>query len=148
MHHTDILTADVTTATAAFDGHPANAAGARDIARAFLESLDRTIDPETIDTVLLVVSELATNALRHARGGFLLDLTAHRETLDVAVTDSSPAPPHRRSHLWPSATGGFGWPMVQHLALTTMVTPTAAGGKTVRARLPFRTSRHTVEDRG
>jgi two-component sensor histidine kinase len=40
-------------------------AGARDSTRGFLEGLLPALAPETADTVVLVVSELVTNALRH-----------------------------------------------------------------------------------
>ncbi|MCX4546018.1 ATP-binding protein [Streptomyces sp. NBC_01565] len=44
-------------------------AGARQAARAFLEALRRpAIGRERADTVVLVVSELVTNALRHGDG--------------------------------------------------------------------------------
>lgn len=65
---------------------PAAIAGARDVARAFLDSLQLAVGPDTADTVVLVVSELVTNALRHAGGACVLQLTAHRtpsESLSV-----------------------------------------------------------------
>ena len=52
-------------------------AGARDSARYFLEGLVPAIAAEAADTVVLVVSELVTNALRHGGGTCTLDLTAH-----------------------------------------------------------------------
>ncbi len=51
-------------------------AGARDNAREFLEGLLPALAPEAADTVILVVSELVTNALRHGGGTCSLDLTA------------------------------------------------------------------------
>ncbi len=45
---------------------PATAGEARDATRAFLSNLAQAPGPETIDNVVLVVSELVTNALRHA----------------------------------------------------------------------------------
>ncbi|RSO23006.1 ATP-binding protein [Streptomyces sp. WAC 06725] len=132
----DTRTASVTVTAAAFDKCPANAARARAATRAFLTSLDPAPGTDAIETAVLVVSELVTNALRHANGHCLLRLIAHRDTLGVAVTDRSPIPPHTRDHDAGEVTSGYGWPMVQHLALTTAVTPTAFGGKTVHAQLP------------
>ena len=43
-------------------------AGARESARDFLEGLVQRIAAEAADTVVLVVSELVTNALRHGGG--------------------------------------------------------------------------------
>lgn len=65
-------------------------AGARDSARQFLESLVPGLAPETADTVVLFVSELVTNALRHGGGSCTMDLTAHPDSIEVAVHDPSP----------------------------------------------------------
>ncbi|WP_107645047.1 ATP-binding protein, partial [Streptomyces sp. st77] len=86
--------------------------------------------------VLLVVSELVTNALRHGGGTCTLDLTAHPDTIEVAVHDGSPQAPRMRTPDLSGRTGGFGWPMVNRLARTTSVAPGPSGGKTVRALLP------------
>jgi hypothetical protein len=51
-------------------------ADSRDRTRAFLDGLVRPIGEEAVDTVVLVVSELVTNALRHACGTCTLDLAA------------------------------------------------------------------------
>ncbi|MDX3327376.1 MULTISPECIES: ATP-binding protein [Streptomyces] len=111
-------------------------AGARDSTRDFLAGLAHPIPAEAADTVLLVVSELVTNALRHGDGTCTLDLTAHPDTIEVAVHDDSPQAPRMRTPDLNGRTGGFGWPMVNRLARTTSVTPRPSGGKTVRALLP------------
>lgn len=92
-------------------------ADARDAARTFLEALRRP-EPttEAADTVVLVVSELVTNALRHGGGTFNLHLTAHPDTVEVAVDDASPRTPLTRTPDLNGGTGGFGWPMVNRLA--------------------------------
>ncbi|WP_405784222.1 ATP-binding protein [Streptomyces sp. NBC_01378] len=111
-------------------------ADARDAARAFLEGLRQpAVAPETADTVVLVVSELITNALRHGGGTCTLDLTAHPDTIEVAVHDPSRHVPRMRTPDLNDGTGGFGWPMVNRLARATAVTRRASGGKTVSARL-------------
>lgn len=48
---------------------------------------------ERADTFLLVVSELATNALRHGGGRYTLQLFAGPDTLTAAVSDLSSAAP-------------------------------------------------------
>ncbi|GHJ97758.1 ATP-binding protein [Streptomyces sp. NE5-10] len=111
-------------------------ADARDNARAFLEGLAPALAPEATDTVILVVSELVTNALRHGGGTCTLDLTAHHDSIEVAVHDPSPQAPRMRTPDLNGGTGGFGWPMVNHLARATAVTHHDAGGKTVSALLP------------
>lgn len=111
-------------------------AGTRESTRDFLAGLDRPIGAEAADTVVLAVSELVTNALRHGGGTCTLNLTAHPDSIEVAVHDPSPHAPRMRTPDLDGGTGGFGWPMVNHLARTTAVTHQAAGGKTVTAFLP------------
>ncbi|MEE1735200.1 ATP-binding protein [Streptomyces sp. BE147] len=111
-------------------------ASTRESTRDFLDGLDRPITAEAADTVVLVVSELVTNALHHGGGTCILNLTAHPDSIEVAVQDTSPLAPRMRTPDRTGGTGGFGWPMVNHLARTTAVTRQAAGGKTVSAFLP------------
>ncbi|MEU1105735.1 ATP-binding protein [Streptomyces tibetensis] len=87
------------------------------------------------DTVVLLVSELVTNALRHGGGRRTLELTAHRNTIEVAVHDPSRHVPRMRTPDLNGGTGGFGWPKVTRLAHATAVTRQASGGKTVSALL-------------
>ncbi|MFD6891115.1 ATP-binding protein [Streptomyces sp. NPDC059957] len=120
-------------------GALAAVAEARRSAWSFLEALGPSgIDPERADSVVLVVSELVTNALRHGGGAYTLRLTVHPGIIEVAVEDSDPRPPRMRTPDLVDGTGGFGWHMVNDLALATVVTPTPEGGKTVRALLPRR----------
>ncbi|MCY0939835.1 ATP-binding protein [Streptomyces antarcticus] len=112
-------------------------ATARQDARAFLETLGHpTIGPEQADTVVLVVSELVTNALRHGGGAYILRLSAHPGAIEVVVEDSSPRMPRTRTPDLVDGTGGFGWHMVNDLAHRVVVTPGPEGGKTIRALLP------------
>lgn len=114
-------------------------AGARDRTRDFLKGLGRdrgrpAIAAEAAEAVVLVVSELVTNALRHGGGTYALDLTAHPDSIEVAVHDRSPQTPRLRAPDLNGGTGGFGWPMVNRLAHATSVTR-QPGGKTVSALL-------------
>ncbi|MFG2716314.1 ATP-binding protein [Streptomyces goshikiensis] len=86
--------------------------------------------------MILVASELVNNALR--RGGtYVLRLSAHPGTIEVAVEDPSPQIPRPcASPDVVGGSGGFGWNMVNDLSLTTVVTPTPECGKTVRVFLP------------
>lgn len=98
-------------------------ADARDAARAFLEGLRQpAVAPDAADTVVLVVSELVTNALRHGGGTCTLELTAHPDTIEVVVHDPSRHAPRMRTPDLNGGTGGFGWPMVNRLARATAVT--------------------------
>ncbi|WP_329390109.1 ATP-binding protein [Streptomyces sp. NBC_01351] len=111
-------------------------AEAREAARRFLGTLWPGVGPNAADTVILVVSELVANALRHGGGTYALRLTAHPGTIEVAVDDPSPHTPYMRVADLHHDTGGFGWHMVNDLSHATVVTPTPEGGKTVRALLP------------
>lgn len=114
----------------------ASPADARARTRLFLDSLTRPLAREAAQSVVLVVSELVTNALRHDGGTCTLRLTAHPDDIEVAVHDRSPRTPRMRTPDLNGGTGGFGWPLVNRLARTTTVTRPAAGGKTVSALLP------------
>ncbi|NUK69871.1 ATP-binding protein [Streptomyces lunaelactis] len=105
-----------------------DSAGAR---RATAEFLLQHCDWADLDAVLLVVSELVTNAVRHTAGWWRLHLTAGQDTLVVEMDDSSPLPPVPRE---PDFTGGggFGWHMVVQLAGRVEVCP-LPDGKRVQA---------------
>ncbi|MFD5100791.1 ATP-binding protein [Streptomyces albidochromogenes] len=87
-----------------------------------------------LDAVLLVVSELVANAVRHTSGWWRLTLHAGREELVVELDDSSDQPPVPREPDF-GGGGGFGWHMVQRLAGRVEVRPLPEG-KRVRAIWP------------
>ncbi|WP_406182821.1 ATP-binding protein [Streptomyces canus] len=106
---------------------------ARDMARGFL-SVAAPEGGSGVDDVLLVVSELCTNAVRHAGGMTGFHLEAGPGTVTVQVSDASSVPPLARP--WDAGKpGGFGWPVVQELSLKVRVWAHAAG-KTVTAIVP------------
>ncbi|CAM5330234.1 ATP-binding protein [Streptomyces avidinii] len=113
----------------------ASVADARESTRHFLHDLQPVVAAEVADTVILVVSELVTNALRHSGGTCTLALTAHPCGVEVAVHDDSPRAPRMRTPDLIGSAGGFGWPMVNHLARSTAVVRRPNGGKTVSAFL-------------
>ncbi|MFF1379698.1 ATP-binding protein [Streptomyces sp. NPDC058308] len=108
---------------------------AREAARAFTDSLIPATAPATADTFVLVVSELATNALRHGGGRYTLELSATTDALTAAVSDPDPAPPRERTPDLDAGSGGFGWHMVRRLTTELTVTPGPGSGKTIHARL-------------
>ena len=85
------------------------------------------------DDVELVVSELATNALVHARTAFKVSLNGFEHTLLLKVEDGSPTGPFR---VLPRDldTGGRGIPIVALLTRDWGVDSRAGGGKTVWAK--------------
>ncbi|MFF2573947.1 ATP-binding protein [Streptomyces sp. NPDC058084] len=87
--------------------------------------------PEQVEDVLLVASELVTNALRHAGGVTGFAVCVGRDSVTVAVSDSSPRAP-RYTLPKDLRPGGFGWPIVLRLSREVSV-DVGRGGKTVRA---------------
>ncbi|MER5641320.1 ATP-binding protein [Kitasatospora sp. NPDC002227] len=86
------------------------------------------------DDVLLVVSELVTNACRHAGGPAQLVLAATARLLRVEVLDASAAAPQPRRPHAPGRLGGHGLYTVGLLASRWGFTPAESGsGKAVWA---------------
>ncbi|MDH2391146.1 SpoIIE family protein phosphatase [Streptomyces sp. HNM0663] len=92
-----------------------------------LRSWDVTQDA---DVVLLVVSELVTNALVHTHGAVRLDLTLAGGRLRVAVADSSPRAPAKPVIVDWEATGGRGILLVEAMSAAWGSVP-VSGGKQV-----------------
>ncbi|MFJ3445569.1 SpoIIE family protein phosphatase [Streptomyces sp. NPDC086081] len=89
---------------------------------------------EEHDAVLVVVSELVTNALVHTDGRVRMDLTLINDRLRIAVADASPRTPVRPTSIGWEATGGRGILLVEALS-TTWGTLPVSGGKQVWAEL-------------
>lgn len=99
---------------------------------------------DAVDTLRLIVSELATNAVQHTFGQsptFTVDVRLERdERLCIGVTDSHPRWPRRL----PAAVrqdNGRGMVIIRSLTAQyggrLSVTPTEEGGKTVWIALPW-----------
>jgi anti-sigma regulatory factor (Ser/Thr protein kinase) len=90
------------------------------LARTFAaETLARwSIGVEDVETVRLVVSELVTNAVRHAPTSqrISLELSCHDDVLRVTVSDDSAAPPERGELTSSTAEDGRGVELVDALA--------------------------------
>ncbi|MFI1169730.1 SpoIIE family protein phosphatase [Streptomyces sp. NPDC020801] len=85
---------------------------------------------EDADAVLLVVSELVTNALVHTDGQVRLDLTLLNRRLRIAVADGSPRTPVKPTSIGWEATGGRGILLVEAVSATWGTLP-VGGGKQV-----------------
>jgi len=109
----------------AFAGRAESVASARQFTREILR--DRA--PDVVDAVELMISELATNSVRHAHSDFEVMVDASSEQIRVEVRDLSDTEPTPRS---PSQhdTSGRGLQIVKALSDTWGVTPSRTG-KTV-----------------
>ena len=122
-------------AVCALDGLHGSVGAARDFTRAFLADAAEALPASVLEDVLLVVSELVTNAVRHAPGPCALDLTQDRDQVTIAVSDSFAALPVPRRADLTSGTGGLGWHLLGDLARYVRVAA-RPDGKTITAVLP------------
>ncbi|MER6529709.1 ATP-binding protein [Streptomyces sp. NPDC001508] len=120
-----------------YTGEPGCIAAARSFAALFLQQLRTawraTIDDRTDEELLLVVSELVTNADRHSNGPYILELEGTDAAVTVCVYDSSVALP-RRYPRDPERVGRHGLEIVHALA-AEVTAERVPVGKRVRALL-------------
>lgn len=95
----------------AFASDPESVAAARAFAAAELDAVDGGI----VDRVLLLVSELASNSVRHAHAPFVLRIDHDDDAISVAVQDEGRGRPEVR-HPAPSEPSGRGLQIVAALA--------------------------------
>lgn len=110
---------------------PSKAADARAAAKAFVATLDPRLAATTLQDLLLLVSELVTNALRHAGAVTALAFGADEAMLYVQVADPSPERPRQRTPDLRGGTGGFGWPLILKLAEKVDIRDHAPRGKVI-----------------
>ncbi|TPQ23434.1 SpoIIE family protein phosphatase [Streptomyces sporangiiformans] len=82
---------------------------------------------DAADTILLVVSELVTNALVHTQGAVRVDLILAADRVRVAVTDSSPRAPAKPVIVDWESTGGRGLLLVEAMSASWGSVPVGAG---------------------
>ncbi|MFJ4923775.1 ATP-binding protein [Streptomyces sp. NPDC088725] len=111
---------------------PADTAEARVLTRDFLGlHVPLAAEPAVAD-VLLIVSELVTNAIRHAGGVTGFRLAAGHGVVEITVRDAGARVPTFTEHTADWLPGGYGWPLVNRPAEVAVV-PHADGGKLIRA---------------
>ncbi|MER6346470.1 ATP-binding protein [Streptomyces sp. NPDC001595] len=136
--------ADHLEASATLPSDPASVSRARAFVLGILAEWGLPPDTEVAETVRLIVSELATNAVQHTFGQsptFTVDVELERdERLRIGVTDSHPRFPKRL----PAAVqqdNGRGMVIIRWLTAECggrlRVRPTREGGKTVAIELPW-----------
>jgi anti-sigma regulatory factor (Ser/Thr protein kinase) len=99
-------------------------------ARRFAINVLRGASRETLEAVELMVSELATNCIRHTDSGFDLTIVRDGEDIRVEATDNAGGTPTMRSPK-PTDPSGRGLKIVDMLSAHWGVQPKAAAGKTV-----------------
>jgi anti-sigma regulatory factor (Ser/Thr protein kinase) len=114
------------TQTRTFSLKPESVAAARRFATEALSDLPADL----LEAVELMVSELATNCIRHANSPFDLTLVKARGEVRIEVTDRAGGRPELRSPA-PSEPSGRGLQIVKMLSETWGVEQRAAAGKTV-----------------
>ncbi|MET8170042.1 ATP-binding protein [Streptomyces sp. NPDC005329] len=122
-----------------YTGEPGCIADARAFAAHFVDQLKTewcaTIGDRASGEVLLVVSELITNADRHSNGPYILELEGSEDSVTVCVYDSSDALPLRFPKD-PERIGGHGLEIV-HAVAAEVTAERVPVGKRVRAVLTF-----------
>ncbi|MFI1568795.1 ATP-binding protein [Streptomyces sp. NPDC020490] len=125
----------VTTAAAA-------RAHARSVVREQWESAARTAREEDVIDLLLVVSELVTNAIRHGDGLAGFDVVAVPEGVRLTVHDNSDVVPGVAYGSGALPAGhhgsGYGWPLIIRLARDIVIETRDGGGKTISVLVPLR----------
>ncbi|MEU4088187.1 ATP-binding protein [Streptomyces aureus] len=136
--------ADHQEASVTLPSEPASVSVARKFVAEVLAEWGLPRDGEVAETVRLIVSELATNAVQHTFGQsptFTVGVRLEREELlRIGVTDSHPRFPKRL----PAAVqqdNGRGMVIIRWLTAESggrlSVLPTREGGKTVSIELPW-----------
>ncbi|MDQ1040945.1 anti-sigma regulatory factor (Ser/Thr protein kinase) [Streptomyces sp. V3I8] len=127
------------TRTTTFDGELPNVTGARIAAEEFLLALTRASPPaapEHWDDILLVVTELAANAVQYAPGPFELCLRRTFDGVHVTLHDTSTTPPAPRPFHPGRGGGGVGWHLIHTLCDQVSVVVTDKG-KDIHVFLPW-----------
>ncbi|WLQ42455.1 ATP-binding protein [Streptomyces laculatispora] len=114
---------------------PLRAADAREAAAVFAAKLSPAPSTRAVQNLVLLSSELVTNAIRYAGGVTALSFGADQGALHVRVVDPSPTHPQCRVPDLTGRTGGFGWPMVLRLASRVTIHRHGSRGKTILATL-------------
>ena len=104
-------------------------------ARRFATSALRGVSPDTLEAVELMVSELATNCIRHTDSGFELTITRSEGDIRIEATDGAGGRPRMRSPK-PTEPSGRGLKIIDMLSAEWGVDQRAAAGKTVWFRVP------------
>lgn len=109
-----------------FPGEPTSIGRARRYVAALLDGLDDAL----LDPIVVMVSELATNAVRHARTDFTVTVERIGETVRVGVHDEGGGEPRARDAR-PHEHTGRGLMIVRECSDDWGIEPDGRGGKQV-----------------
>jgi anti-sigma regulatory factor (Ser/Thr protein kinase) len=140
-----VAMADLQEASVTLPSEPASVTAARRYVCGVIADWGLPPGAPAVDTVRLIVSELATNAVLHTSGlspTFTVDVRLERsEQLHIGVTDSHPRWPRQAAVCPQQQDNGRGMVIIRHLTAESggslRVTPTGDGGKTVWIVLPW-----------
>ncbi|MFF8971670.1 ATP-binding protein [Streptomyces sp. NPDC014995] len=127
------------------------AASARAYTRAVVDACwnapARPAREEDVIDLLLVVSEMVSNAIRHGGGLAGFDVTPVHDGIRLAVHDHSDVVPSAAygSGALPAVHhgNGYGWPLIIKLAREITIARRPSGGKTISVFVPVRAARGT-----
>lgn len=111
-------------------------------ARRFAMSVLRGASAEILEAVELMVSELATNCIRHTDSGFALTITRSGRDIRVEATDRAGGTPTMRSPK-PTDPSGRGLKIIDMLSACWGVDTAPESGKTVWFTISDRTAVRT-----
>ncbi|MFC4500888.1 MULTISPECIES: ATP-binding protein [Streptomyces] len=137
-NHSSVSSA-IPSRTAHFAGDPRDVTGARLATEGFLRELTRVSPPSTAECwydIVLIVTELAANAVQYAPGPFELRLRPTFDGVHVTLHDTSRTLPAPRPFRPESGGGGVGWYLIQALGTQVSVVPDGHG-KDVHVFLPW-----------
>ena len=103
-------------------------------ARTFVADHAPPLPQDTRDAMLLLTSELVTNAVLHARTPLEVGITVADDAILVTVYDLDLARPEQQPY--EPREGGWGLGLVAAMAEESALEPHAEGGKTAWFRLP------------
>jgi two-component sensor histidine kinase len=104
-------------------------------ARRFATGVLPDVSPDTLEAIELMVSELATNCIRHTDSGFELTISRANGDIRVQATDGAGGRPQMRSPK-PTDPSGRGLKIIDMLSAEWGVEQRAAQGKTVWFTVP------------
>jgi anti-sigma regulatory factor (Ser/Thr protein kinase) len=114
------------------------------LARSFVRDTLSSVSPDVLDIVILLTSELVTNAILHARTPVVVGLVQDAARLLVAVDDRVPADKGLEPRSWSrDRPGGRGLALVADLS-DQWGTRTHSGGKSVWFVLPLSSAAESV----